>query len=351
MRRFCAKLAGIFLILEILLRSFDAVKFGRNFWDARIYVPDKHLIWKYNPGYRGRIYQFHDMRVNSEGLIGAELKAEKPKNEVRILFLGESVLLGTGASSYDEAYIKVLERRLQQRKDSREYVLLNAATPSYSSYNGLQFVKYRLQELKIDFLVIGFGWNDNSFDITSDKDTDKDWCFYSLAVSGVTNLSRGLKYMLQFQRILLKEKNQIETEIKAKLGISVNRERRGLPRRVPLPDYLENMRNMAKICHANQVKPVFITLPRPHNVFINSHKIEAIDIYNRELKKLAQQNHYLMADVDSAFSLYPYDEFFPDYTQQFEYPNAAGHKLMGEVIYSALFADAGMIQEEENLQY
>ena len=341
-RKLCAALIAGILIIEILLRTIDMFAFGIPFWDARRYIPDDKQIWKYNPGYNGPIENFKNMSINSDGIIGPELSREKPVDEVRILILGGSVLFGIGVENYDDTYFGQIVSLLEGRTNEKDYVILNASTPGYSSFNSLQFAKSQLSKLNPDILITGHGLNDICFDALPDKDPNKDWRVYNLAVSCVLTYSRLLNYILKSQRIMIVEKNKVEEKAKRKLGVSMYRERTGYPRRVPLEDFTDNIKAITEICRANSIHPIYITLPRPNYSAKPDEKILMIGKYNEKLRQLAEDINVPMADIDSIFSGYPPGQFFPDPNNNSKYPNVEGHKVMAEIIYRYLINDEGI---------
>lgn len=338
-RKLCLFLIAGFLIIEILLRTFDTFAFGIPFWDARRYIPDDKQIWKLNPGYNGPLECFKKININSDGVIGPVLSREKPANEVRILFLGGSVLFGEGVDKVEDTYWSQIESLLESGFNEKDYVILNASTPGYSSFNSLQFAKSQLRELNPDILIMGHGWNDICIDAVPDKDPAKDWRIYNLAVSGVLTYSRLLNYIKKSWRIISVEKDKVEEKVMGRFVFSKHRERTGYPARVPLEDFTSNLKTITEICRANSIHPIYITLPRPNHLAKPDEKILMIGKYNEKLRQLAKEINVPLADIDSVFSGYPSEQFFPDPLNNSKYPNFGGHQVMADIICRYIIND------------
>jgi lysophospholipase L1-like esterase len=327
-RRLAVALLGVVICLELTLRTVSAVWLHKPFWDDRKYVPDPHLIWKLNPGYAG-IWMplFPYLKINSLGLVGPEPRRPKGAETVRVIILGGSVQFGFGIHNFDSTSYAFLSRLLKEKgSPNRNYELLNASAPGYSSFNGRRFVEYELGRLDADVLILGFGGNDAAFDVALDKDPDKDWDVSNVSLGGALALS----YILQW------EEAGRQWLIDRLLPPVKYPHRSDFPRRVPISDFRDNLRVSVEICRQSGVEPILLCEPHPHGVTDRTGKIAAHQAYQDETRRVAGEMNVLLVDADSLLARYPTHEIYPDPTVQFFYPSIAGQRLMAELMFEAI---------------
>lgn len=109
-----------------------------------------------NPGFRMRSVVL-DLKINSQGLRGPEIRFEKPAGRQRVALLGESSAFGYFMSEGEYASA-ILERRL--RSAGRDVEVLNAAVPSYHLEQIVRRYRERVKPLKPDVVILYLGWND-----------------------------------------------------------------------------------------------------------------------------------------------------------------------------------------------
>ena len=110
-------------------------------------------------------------RLRQEGRI----PDEKSANEVRILFIGDSITFGWGVR-HDETFAKVTERELAKRFPDVKTTCINAGVPAYSLFQGWRFLETEGFDYQPDLVVAGFGPNDQmSWGKLGDFDQYKHW--------------------------------------------------------------------------------------------------------------------------------------------------------------------------------
>lgn len=261
------------------------------------YGLDPVLLWKPLPT-RGV--------TNSQGFLGPEWPAEKPKGATRVIALGDSCTVA-GAPPYPALLSRF----------GRE--VLNAGVGSWSSYQGLRLLP-RLLELRPDAVTIYFGWNDHWLAWAApDKELaallDRQW-----RVLELVRLSRLLQALL-------------------KLADRARGGRAGpapdAPPRVSPEDYAANLRAIVRLVRAAGAKPVLVTAPTSltpkHPMtrrlvletrnFHDPARIAAVHSeYNAVVRAVAKETGAALADLDAALS--GQDAFFTDGIHL----SAAGHR-------------------------
>ncbi len=325
------------LTLEFAVRAFSFWGLNRPFWDDRKYLPDREIIWKLHPGYRGVWAPlFRHLEVNRQGLVGPEISRPKGPNVLRIILIGGSVTFGYGTPHPDSTCRGLVQDLLQKRNDGMRYEVLNAGAPGYSSYNGLQFARHKLQDLDADIFIMAFGGNDGAFDTAPDKDPNKDWSISDVSIRGATSYS----YIIKFAQA-------ISDDLRRKyIPHRENPLRSDYPLRVPLNDFYDNHAEMVARCRDLGVKPLLLREGQPHGVADDrTGKIAKHKGYLDVIKQVAAELQVPLADADSVFALYPTAETFPNHGEQFFYPSMKGQHWMAQIIVDTM-EEAGYIPKK-----
>jgi lysophospholipase L1-like esterase len=157
--------------------------------NRRLLRPDKTLLWRGQPNLRERYvdifgpvpseeelrslhHQFFPkippwlkshrewtMSTNSEGFRDVEFPKEKPKNVFRIVFLGDSWIVGSNIAQ-EEASPQRIKALLRDKYPRANFEVFNLGVFGYASYNGLQLLKTRAIQLQPDIVIIAFAMNE-----------------------------------------------------------------------------------------------------------------------------------------------------------------------------------------------
>lgn len=101
------------------------------------------------------------VHINSRGMRGAELSAEKAPGTYRILCVGGSTTFGSGVTYDDGTYPARLEHYLNERApDGVLYEVANCGVQGYTTAENLIYLQLLLVELDPDAIVIYQGAND-----------------------------------------------------------------------------------------------------------------------------------------------------------------------------------------------
>jgi lysophospholipase L1-like esterase len=113
---------------------------------------DKNLRWRFSP----------KQDRNSLGLRNREVERKKEK-QFRIFYLGDSLVF-SGDTSSGKLYTQVIEEKLnQQEARAKDFEVVNAGVPGYTTYQELEFLKIYGLKMEPDLVVLGFALNDVYF--------------------------------------------------------------------------------------------------------------------------------------------------------------------------------------------
>lgn len=146
-----------------------------NFKTDRAGEPDDLLGYRLRPG-----FQVAGFRYNKEGFVGPEIDKAKHSDTYRIICLGGSTTLGTGADSDTFSYPALLQTIFEKtsRNGTKRIQVLNAGVFGYHSWHTLLRVLYRMDVFRPDMYVLMDGLNDlaaaKSMTLTQLERQDKD---------------------------------------------------------------------------------------------------------------------------------------------------------------------------------
>ena len=161
------------IILKITERPTASIRFQQDVGEldqlgmkrlAAIVENDDELFWRLAPNTSlpRADGPFFGVISNGQGLREDHpIPLQKPSQEFRVLFLGDSCTFGYGLEP-SEGYVDVAEKLLQQRLGERPVECINAGVPGYTLFQGWQYWSTDGQHLKPDLVVVCFGGNDMS---------------------------------------------------------------------------------------------------------------------------------------------------------------------------------------------
>lgn len=199
-------------------------------FEDRHFEYDPELIWSPRKGY--------DI-FNTQGLRGPILEVPKPRDQFRIIAVGDSNTLGWGGISGPSWPTYLAE--ILARRDPRA-VVANAGVWGYASFQGLRRLRHCLS-FEPDLVLVSFGSNDAVSVPVPDR-------MVAEQRSGQGPVSRrvlGLR-LAQLSMALLDRLQAGRTA-----GVSTQR--------VPLPEYRENLAEMIRLARQNGTQIVFLTRP------------------------------------------------------------------------------------------
>ena len=147
MRRRLGNLALLVSTLLVLFASDRALLswLGLPLWEA-----DPVLRFRHRPGAIGSwgpAFDDKPIRINRLGFHDDEFPTRKPDGELRILVLGDSVVMGHGVLA-SEAFPNRLEAMLGAANPGgfRSFQVINAGVQGYSTYQYLEVLRRSLAE-------------------------------------------------------------------------------------------------------------------------------------------------------------------------------------------------------------
>ncbi len=192
-----------------------------------VFLKDKYQSWIPIPSFE-----------NKYGL-------EKPVGVTRIGTLGCSCT--QGCSDTTLSYPTHMEEILNS-EFPRSYQVLNAGVGSYSSFQGLQRLKYALLKYKPDIVTIYFGWNDHWVANLPDNQIRMKAAWEVGLINFLERFRTYQAYHLAITR--LKEKFKRAKKAGEPPTLRVSQE-----------DYAKNLNAMIDLCQANGIRPVLMTAP------------------------------------------------------------------------------------------
>jgi len=142
------------------------IGFGATRLDDRVveaaFEEDPELTWRLRRDMRfpERDFPLRGILANSQGLRAPRLVApKKGANEIRILFVGDSVTFGWRVS-HDETISKRAEVRLASIYPELKITCMNAGVPGYSLFQGWKYLETAGMRFEPDLVVVSFGVND-----------------------------------------------------------------------------------------------------------------------------------------------------------------------------------------------
>lgn len=204
---------------------------------------DPRLLWRLAPGDR----QEHGQPV-SINPAGFRDRTRGPATGPRILALGDSSIYGFGVS--DSA---VFTARLEGQLGGVE--VINGGVPGYSTEQALNRLSADGLALEPDLLLVGTLWSDNNFDRFVDADRLGE---YRAWRSRPGARAWGVLGATATGRLLAMARGRGETQ---PVGWMQDGGTAGGRRRVPLPDYAENLARFCTVMAARGGGVVFVLLP------------------------------------------------------------------------------------------
>jgi len=166
----------VFLILlEGIARLFNlSSDYGA---EKGMYRKDDLLDYSLTPNFTGRFTKSEfsiEVSTNSLGLRDVQY-SDKKQNDYRILALGDSFTWGAYGTELSQTFIKLLEKKLNEKPDGLNYQVINAGAPGYGTDQEFLYLEKKSYQLKPDLVLLNFFvGNDFHDNIQSGEFTVKD---------------------------------------------------------------------------------------------------------------------------------------------------------------------------------
>ncbi len=134
---------------------------------------DAELFWRLAPSVRlpENDSPFFGLISNAQSLReDHEIPLQKPKGQIRLLFLGDSCTFGY-LVSHRHTFVAQAEALLREKYPSIDVKCINAGVPGYTLFQGWRFLETQGIAYAPDLVVLNFGWNDTGeWDGHSDRE-------------------------------------------------------------------------------------------------------------------------------------------------------------------------------------
>ncbi len=114
--------------------------------------------WAHRPGVYG-LFETHPDRVNSLGMRGPEIPKNKPKNQTRVLVVGDSIAVGYLLPRGDTP-VDHLNRVAQSRHPKSDILFMNGACAGYMTWQQFDFLRNEGMKTQPDVMILVYCIND-----------------------------------------------------------------------------------------------------------------------------------------------------------------------------------------------
>lgn len=213
-----------------------------------------------------------------------EMEVPKPPNVFRIMTYGDSNTEGGRGGDWTLELYKLLNLR---NSPDLTYEVINAGVAGYSSYQGVQRFFEEWEEYEPDLVLVSFGWNDLPEALDH---PDKDYEPNSALLVEVLRVLIHYRTFQAIQHYVLSD------------GMAARKEMSQA--RVPLGDYLDNMRSFSEVSRENGFETVFLSRPyrKPTARMLKEKGWRSrVPAYNDALSRLAAEDGEYFVDVQAYF--------------------------------------------------
>ncbi len=324
----------IFLSIPVFL-VFSGLELGLRLSPLNEYLSPEYrsgsqldhcVFWKPEP-----------LDVNPQGLQqdyktqfrGLSYQKQKPSGLLRIICLGGSTTWGWPLKDTGGIYPALLEKMLNQysleKGSSKRFEVINAGVGGYSSFQDLMYLKNSLLEYEPDIVTIYTGANDssNNSDIHIIM-TDKEYWEY---------LKKKCLVPLTRLEIILGRVRDYLANFRVYNAVDeiVYRLRSKPKRRVPLPDFKENLKELVALSKTYGFTLFFIT---------EAHRSPDAILRCINMQKRFADMHDNVFFVDTR----PFLEDNAYFIDQV-HPTYEGHKVIARVVFDSILK-SGVLDKE-----
>jgi len=321
--------------LSLLVSSPQQLDGFTDSENVTIFEGDPLVFWRVKPNLDRVVWDFTVVSTNEQGLRHEGPIGPKREGSVRIITLGDSVTFGyripvvfpDKPDDYDHSalpYPLAMERDLRVANPDRDIEVIDLAVPGYTSHQGLAWLRTEIERLKPDLVIACFGWNDINLRAATDREsmpTDA----YHVALRRIGSASQAVSHLVRWWR----EKRQAQPA-----------QFTGPRLRVPLEDYVDNFREIAKLAVAHGASIVVIG-PVYRDTTSNPEESERMSRQRDALRVAMQQAQVPYLEIPELT-----ERSYPQNLMLFGeliHPNVIGHRLM-EVRLLKFMSREGMLQ-------
>jgi lysophospholipase L1-like esterase len=287
------------------------------------------------------VWDFTMVSTNSDGLRQPSEIESKKSDTLRIVCLGDSVTFGYRVpvvwadkpNNYDRnalPYPQWLEKQLRAANPGKKIETITLAVPGYSSYQGLLWLKDKIDDLDPDIVIACFGWNDIGTRPVSDKDMMKvGW--KDVTLRRLMSVSQAVTHLTEW---LNKKRGKDAGNVQQTVGPFVQR--------VSKEDYVSNFLEMSKLAKERKISFVAVG-PVYRDSVSNAAEANLIASYRNALReKMAEAGTPYWEIKELLESNYPETEkLFGEAI----HPNNIGHQVIANSL-SSFLSSQGMLTKK-----
>ncbi len=155
----------------------NAIHEGFDVRFREVFESDPELVWRLGRDLRlaPDAWPLPGLVSNSQGLRETKVIPLAPKEDLRILFVGDSCTFGYQLP-WQESFVQLTEIGLSERFAPATIECINAGVPGYSLFQGWRFLETEGLDFEPDLVVLNFGWNGSTrWDGLSDAQHHAAW--------------------------------------------------------------------------------------------------------------------------------------------------------------------------------
>jgi lysophospholipase L1-like esterase len=288
--------------------------------DSPLFTADPLLFWRVRPNLKEVYWDFTVISTNAQGLREDHDIGRKPRDGFRIVCLGDSVTFGFRVPmafpehphDFDHKlfpYPALMEKKLREANPGKSIEVIPLAVPSYTTHQGLNWLKHDIDFLKPDVVIACFGWNDVCLRPISDRQ--------SMPMDFAHVAARSLLIKSQIVTHFTKWRHRKGAKENTAGGPPVAR--------VSREDYVANLLAISKLAHDRGAQAVVIGQVY-QNAQSNPPEAKLVKEYRDALREAAAANgvNYFQIDQLTETNAPVNGRLFGETI----HPNAAGHELM-----------------------
>ena len=256
-----------------------------------------------------------------------------PENLIRVVTMGGSSTYGVPMRSGNRTYSAELQRLLDERRPQEHYEVLNGGVAAFGIMQVISALREEILQYKPDIVSVCSWFNDTSFDPRwyripglSDRDGyHKHRFLRKLENFPIYKQIRQTKSFAFLRHYLVTGRQEA-------LGRKDVRKKSRRPRMTP-EEFQWGLEEVVRLGKEHDFMPVFVIEPLNRSGPFG-RVIKAND-YLQVMKRVAGEHGVLL--VDTATPIHEQTDSWLFY--DFIHPNVAGHQLVAESIYQALFTE------------
>ena len=312
---------AIFVLISIIviIGGTECMMSFYSYIDSEMHHPHPTIFWELSPNLVP-MEAGEDVWSNSHGFRSPEISQKKPKDQIRVMVLGDSSAFGFKIKG-EETFGAVLVRMLNEKYKGKNIRYINAAVAGYTTYQARIFMEERGWKFSPDIIIIAF--NDDG---QQEWKQDVERAPHPLLVPIFRVLYKSNIY-LSLKKIML------NSQIKRNAAFVKWPGHMQGKIRVPAKQLRYNIDTIMGEAKKRGSKVIVVSMPLQNRGGMR---------HRHEMKEGAEKAGYPFLDFLKGFKNYPAEEVFQDVM----HPTAKGHKIIAEELYKIIINE-GWLEDKE----